>query len=425
MKDKRVILFFLVVNFFYFNQQAEAVNNDTIICIRLEANDCTFAENADYGFFIPETTSPMQGILLLQHGCGMGKLGITKPYDLQYQTFARKWNLAIVETALLGDCHIWQEPKSGSASALFRVLKQIGIQTGHPELETVPFLVWGHSGGGYWSLAMLRDYPERILAMVCYSAAWDPQWEYSAEATKVPLFLRHAGIDDGNSETRCPETAVNAFKNLRSMDAPVSIAYNEGQNHNFSYLRYMMIPFFESALKQRLPMDESMNLQDTDRDNRWLGDTLSLHLFKESEYTGDRSGMCLFLDEVTARNWQEFVSTGTVTDKTPPPAPFNVKVKAEDNTLVVTWETDVDIESGILNFNIYKDDRLIGRLPETGSYQTFDTNGDNTIPINVSEMEYTIGKITNKKSKISVQSVNHFNLQSAKTEVIYNILNKD
>lgn len=129
--------------------------------------------------------------------------------------------------------------------------------------------------------------------------------------------------------------------------------------------------------------------------------------------------MCLFPDETTARNWQEFVSTGTVIDTTPPPPPFDLRVGNEENSFVITWQADADIESGIMHFNIYQDDRLIGRLPEAGSYQTFDTNGDNTIPINVPKMKYIIGKPTKKQTKISVQSVNHFNLQSEKTEIIY------
>ncbi len=419
MKKERVILFLVIVNVFCISQQAKSVNNDTVITIRLDADDCTFANHADYGIFIPETSTLLQGILVLQHGCTMEQFGITRPYDIQYQAFAKKWKLAIVETALYGDCHIWKEPTSGSANALFKILKEVGIQTSHLELETAPFLLWGHSGGGYWSLAMLRDYPERILAVVCYSAAGDPQWDYSCKAAKIPLLLRHAGANDGTPEIRCPETAVNTFNKLRSMDAPASIAYNEGQNHNFSYLRYMMIPFFEAALKQRLPKDGSFGLRDIQRDKSWLGDTLSFAIFKESDYRGDKSRMCLFPDETTARNWQEFVSTGTVIDKTPPPAPFDLRVGSEDNALVVTWQADADIESGIMHFNIYEDDKLIDRLPETGSYQTFDTNGDNTTPINIPKMKFIIGKPIKKQTKISIQSINHFNLQSEKTEMIY------
>ncbi len=39
---------------------------------------------------------------ILSLGYGMEQFGITRPYDLQYQALAKKWNLAILETALHG-----------------------------------------------------------------------------------------------------------------------------------------------------------------------------------------------------------------------------------------------------------------------------------------------------------------------------------
>ena len=43
--------------------------NDTIFKIVLEGEDCPFAHHAEYGVYIPEGSSPLQGVLILQHGC--------------------------------------------------------------------------------------------------------------------------------------------------------------------------------------------------------------------------------------------------------------------------------------------------------------------------------------------------------------------
>lgn len=391
--------------------------NDTILKIVLDGENCLFADSAKYGVYLPEVSGPLQGVLILQHGCTMEQFGITKPYDLQYQAFAKKWKLAILETAIYGDCHIWNEPNSGSATAVFNVLEQIAIQTGHSELNAVPWLLWGHSAGGYWSLAMLRDYPERILAIVSYSAARDPQWDYKADAAKVPLLLRHAGADDGVPEILCWETASNTFNKLRGIGSPVIIAHNEGQNHNFSYLRYMAIPFYEATLKQRLPKDHSSDLMDLDPNHLWLGDTLSLAIYKKLDFIGDQSSMCVFPDELTARNWQEFVSTGTVVDKTLPPPPFNIRVERKETIVEITWEADADIESGISKFNIYINDVHVGTVPETGAFQSFDTNGDNTFPVVTPDMRLVINNTGNIK-KISIETVNHFNLASERATLV-------
>lgn len=400
-------------------EQLTKTYSDTIIRITLKGADCQFADHADYGVYIPTRSESLRGVLILQHGCGMEQFGITRPYDLQYQAFARKWKLAVIETALYGNCGTWRDPGSGTANALFKVLNEAGDKTGHPELNLVPWLLWGHSAGGYWTLAMLKAYPERIMAAVCYSAAWNPQWDYPAATAKIPVLMRHAGANDGDPSTLCWATAAHTFAKLRNMDGPVSIAYNAGQNHNFSYIRYMAIPFFEAVMKQRMPEGNTSNMRDIDRAQTWLGDTLSLQIYKESDYTDTKSGLCLLPDETTAKNWKEFVSTGTVTDKTPPPAPFNVKAKWNNNALEVTWEADADIESGILRFNIFNNGTLVGKLPETGGYQTFDTNGDNTLPVIVPEMKFRITGIENAHTTIGVQVVNHFNLTSERTEVVY------
>ncbi|MDR1155879.1 MAG: alpha/beta hydrolase [Bacteroidales bacterium] len=401
------------------------IKTDTIIRTTLSGADCPFADHADYGVYIPTRTDALRGVLILQHGCGMERFGITRPYDLQYQALAKKWKLAVVETALYGSCHVWRDPTAGTAAALLKVLSDAGEKTGHPELNAIPWLLFGHSGGGYWTLAMLKDCPERIMAAVCYSPAFDPSWNYPEAAAKIPMLTRHTGATDANANgILCWATSVHAFQKLRSMDAPVSIAHNTGgQHHNLSYLRYMAIPFYEAVMKQRMPEGNGTVMRDLNRRQTWLGDTLTLQLYREAEYTGDKSGLCVLPDEATARLWKEYVSTGTVTDRTPPPAPFNLKATRNSSSIMVRWEAEADIESGILRFEIFKDGSLVGKLPSSVVYQRFDTNGDNTVPPEVPEMKFEITGADNAGQIIAVRTVNHFSLASKKTEIRLTVKN--
>lgn len=383
-----------------------------VLRIRLGHGDlCSFADSADYGVFIPGGDEPLNGVLVLQHGCGMERFGITRPYDLQYQAFARKWRLAVVETALYGNCYVWGNPESGSADALFHVLEEVGDSTGHPGLSSAPLLLFGHSGGGYWTLGMLRDYPGRILAAVCYSAAWDPRWDYPAEAADVPVLMRHAGADDAPT-ARCEQTAENTFRKLREMDGPAVIAYNEGQNHNYSYLRYMAIPFYEAALKHRLPVGKGGDLRPVGRGEAWLGEPDSFGIFPEKGFEGDKSGLCLFPDEQTARIWQEYVKTGLVTDKTPPEAPYDIRVVRGESTSTISWKAGADIESGIGCFKVYVNGEPVGRVPEEGEYQSFDLNGDNTYPVEPIGMSLTVDGALGKDDIVEVENINRFGLAS-------------
>src|SRR3989304_9493741 len=62
----------------------------TIFQITLNGESYPF-DHADYGVYIPKVET-VRGVLVLQHGCGMEQFGITRPYDIQYQSFAKKWH---------------------------------------------------------------------------------------------------------------------------------------------------------------------------------------------------------------------------------------------------------------------------------------------------------------------------------------------
>ena len=420
---KRLFLFFLPVLLLAGNAVTAAgagAAADSVFRLTLTGADCPFADFAEYGVWVPGGRKPLRGVLVLQHGCTMEQFGITKPYDLQYRAFARKWRLAILETALHGNCRIWGDPSSGSAAALMRVLAEVGTATDRPELSTVPWLLWGHSGGGYWTLAMLREYPERILAAVCYSAAWDPQWEYPAQTARIPVLLRHAGPKDAPF-ARCLETALQAFGQLRALDAPASIVYNHGENHNLSHLREAMVPFFESAMRARLPRRPGGPMRDVRPADTWLGDTSTLEIFPERRFAGDKAALCRFPDEAAARVWKEYAVTNEVADKTPPAAPHALEAVFRGDSLLVRWKAEADPESGIDHFNLYLGDAAPVRFPSEGPYQTYDRNGDNTRPPFPPAMEMCVplpAGAGGKRLRVGVETVNASGLVSARRGVV-------
>jgi hypothetical protein len=61
----------------------------------------------------------------------------------------------------------------------------------------------------------------------------------------------------------------------------------------------------------------------------------------------------------------EYVKTGSTSDVTPPPAPFNVKVsnKGAQGT-EITWNAEADFESGIRNFIVMRDGKELAKVPE-------------------------------------------------------------
>ncbi len=377
-------------------------------------------DSARYSIFIPHEVERIRGVFVHQHGCTMEGRGESTAYDIQYRAFAKKWGLAVVGPDLYsasGNCFNWRDPESGSAAALIRALDEVGDASGHPELSTAPWLLWGHSGGGYWALGMLRDYPERTIAVFGYSPAFDPQWDYPAAALKVPVMMRHAGKD---GDECCWMTSINTFGKLRQDGGYASIAYTPGQNHNYSFVRYMAIPFYEAVMTQRFPEGNSSGLHDMDASEAWLGDTVSLDTFRASEFTGRTDAMCWFPDRTVAEKWKEYVTTGTVADITPPTSPYDLRLTVKNNRMIeLVWKADADIESGIMRFDIFQDDRLIARFPASGDYQRFDTNGDDAFPVSTLpplKMELSGIVADDEGLSISISTVNHFSLSSPRVE---------
>ena len=396
--------------------QAATPARDTVFTIAIEGEDCTFADHAEYGIYVPSTAGRIRGLMVFQHGCSQEEFGLSRHCDVQYQAFARKWDLAIVESTIYGLCDYWAYPENGSYKTLMLALTKAGAITNHEELAQAPMLLWGHSGGGLWVLAMLRQHPERIISAVCYSAAWDPDWDYLPEAYEVPMILRHAGPGEGADNI--PATARHTFAKMRAGGAPASIAYTRGQNHNHSYIRSITIPLWEASLKQRLAADGS--LQPLDAQKTWLGDTITYEIYREADYQGDKTALCRLPDRESAEAWSEYASRGIVTDKTPPAAPFNLKATPEGNRLRLTWKADADIESGIGCFQIYVNDEQIGRVPEQGNYQDFDRNGDQARPVTPPAMEYLL-PLPASTATIAIETVNRDGLTSSKAEIVYKL----
>lgn len=394
-------------------------DNGTIYVLIQKQSDYKI-DSALYAVFIPDSIPVIRGVFIHQHGCTMEGRGMATAFDIQYQAFAKKWQLAIVGPDLYAknNCHDWKDPKSGSAAALLATLNEISVLARQPTIKDAPWLLWGHSGGGYWAQAMMVAYPERVLALFSYSPGLDADFNYPEAALKIPVMIRYAGAE---GDACCWQTAVRTFRQLREKSGYAGIAYTRYQHHNYSYVRYMAIPFFEAVMQQRLPENPKAGykaMKPMDASRAWIGDTSRLNIFPYGMYTGQKNAAAWLPDSATAVKWREYVVTGTVVDRTPPPAPYNLRLSRRHNMVVeLKWKADADVESGISHFNIYKDGVLIGRFPSSGVYQGFDTNGDDAYPLLLPELQTDITLPWNDKGKIEISTVNHFGLESLKIHV--------
>lgn len=343
-----------------------------------------------YTLWIPDGVKTIRGVIVHQHGAGTtaAGAGATSAYDLHWQALARKW-----DCALLGPCYhvlnegtqigpgeaeLWYDPRRGSDKVFRNALVALGEKSGHAEIGVVPWCLWGHSGGAQWASTMVVLHPDRVVGAWIRSGgitkfhSRHPEWPdhtVTDAVYSVPMMTNSGIAEKGHPTFRGSWIGATAtFEEYRPHGAPVGIAPDPVSTHWCGDSRYVAIPFFDACLAMRLPDKGTTShaLKPVDMSSAWLADEFDSVAVPAAQYKGDASKAVWLPNEAVAKAWMEYVKTGTVSDFTPPPAPFNVKVTKGPDGNEITWEAEADFESGIGGFIVLRDGHGITTLsPKT------------------------------------------------------------
>ncbi len=334
-----------------------------------------------YTLWLPDGVEKLRGIIVHQHGCGSGacKGGATAAYDLHWQALAKKWDCALLGPSFQQEdkqnCRLWCDPRNGSGKTFLKALGDLAVKAKHPEVESVPWCLWGHSGGGFWASLMQTAHPERIVAIWFRSGTAFATWEKGDIAKPdipelaytIPMMLNPGAKENGHKNFNGAWTGSLAmFKAYRAKGAPVGLAPDPRTAHECGDSRYLAIPFFDACLAMRLPDKNSKDqkLKPIDMKARWLAEPLSEKAEPAASFTGKREEAVWLPNERVARAWMEYVKTGAVSDTTAPPRAFAVKASAKDEGVEITWDAAPDFESGIRAFVIERDGKELAQVPE-------------------------------------------------------------
>jgi hypothetical protein len=335
-----------------------------------------------YTMWVPDSVTRLRGVIVHQHGCGSGacKGGETAAYDLHWQALAKKWDCALLGPSYQQDdkqnCRLWCDPRNGSAKTFLKALGELASKAKHPELESVPWCLWGHSGGGFWASLMQTAYPERIVAIWFRSgtayAAWEKgdiaKPEIPPAAYAIPMMCNPGAKEKGDKRFDGAWTGSLAmFKAYRAKGAPIGFAPDYRTAHECGDSRYLAIPFFDASLAMRLPDkgNKDQKLKLVDLKASWLAPLLGDKAEASSSYAGKVDEAVWLPNEQVAKAWAEYVKSGSVSDSTPAPAPFGLKVTVQpDKTVEITWDAEADFESGMQAFVIQRDGKDLVQVPE-------------------------------------------------------------
>lgn len=345
-----------------------------------------------YTVWLPPEVKTLRGVIVHQHGCGTGACqgGATAAYDLHWQELARRYDCALLGPSYgqeeKQNCRLWCDPRNGSDKTFLNALTDLARESKHPELATVPWCLWGHSGGGFWASLMMTLHPERTVAVWCRSGTAFIPWEKGEIAKpnltpavyEIPVMC-NPGLKERDDKRFAGawNGCLEMFRAYRKEGAPIGFAPDPRTGHECGDCRYLAIPWFAACLELRLPEKESpvkegtvQKLRPIDQAQSWLAKEQGDAASPASKYPGQLMDAVWLPNEAVAQTWQQYVKSGEPLDKTPPPAPTKLQLtiaepSAAERTLV--WESAVDFESGLAGFVILYDGKEIAQLPEKPS----------------------------------------------------------
>jgi len=387
--------------------------------------------------WIPPGVKMLRGLIVHQHGCGEGscKSGQTGAFDLHWQALAKKHDCALmgpcVEQPDKANCQLWCDPRNGSDVSFQRSLTELGALSSHPELATVPWALWGHSGGGHWAGGMTLLHPDRVAAAWLRSGV--PQvtstggqltpYVISDATRQVPVMCNlgvNEGVIDKTSRFAGVWPGVEAyFLATRAKGGLVGLSVDPLSSHDVGNQRYLAIPWFDACLTARLPAKAGDPLRPMSQEESYIAPLLPAEPkvalpVAAVKFTGDLEKSVWLPNEAVAIAWTQYVTDAVVGDTTPPPAPTNLSVTGN----VLTWSAEADLESGLASFIIERDGEVLAHVPEHAKnpfgrpiFQNLSYSDTPTQPL--VEMRFTDTKAeTGKTYQYKVVAVNTLGLKS-------------
>ena len=332
-----------------------------------------------YTIWIPPNVKTLRGVIVHQHGCGEGAChaGETAAFDLHWQALAIKHQCALLGPSYQQpekeSCELWCDPRYGSGKKFLQALDDLAKQSGHPEITTVPWALWGHSGGAKWVGTMLMLHPDRTAAVFLRSGlpAITPGKESKLPALEIPKAAYSVPIMC-NLGTREGVTVKDQrfgglwdrvrpfFLEMRSHGALIGVTADPNSSHDCGNSRYIAIPWFDSILTARLPEKSGDALKAMPTQDAWLVTLLDPSPSPASKYVGDLKSSIWLPNATIANIYREYVTIGDVKDQTPPPAPTDLKISDAGE---LSWNAMADLESGLAGFVVERDGKTIAELP--------------------------------------------------------------
>lgn len=299
-------------------------------------------QHAEFSFWVADASKPVKAVIIHQHGCTNASPDKHPPItsDWHWRALARKHDAALLVPMyqVAKGCDEWNDPDSGSESALFAALEDFAQRSKRPELKVAPWVLWGHSGGSSWSAQMIVRHPQRVLAASfrggCHKQFGVPEFraKFGPIARNLPLLLvwglRESTPPSSHFVSWIPMNTM--YRELREQGGKVCRVIDPRSEHGCDNSRLMSINFFDAVLS-----GEAETPASNDASVPWMP------------------------NDTFAKLWHEFSAKGTLTStQAPTQAPdLNVERQA-DGRVKLSWRIVPDLTGGFRAVRIHRDGLL-------------------------------------------------------------------
>lgn len=287
-------------------------------------------DKAEFRLWLPDGAGPLEALVILVPGSnGEGRTMVDNPF---WQAFAVKHRLGLV------GCHLTDKPhdqpfieeyvdvSKGSGQAFLDSLVALGAKAGHPEIGTLPLMLWGMSAGGEFDYEFAVWKPERVIAFIVnkgniYYTALAPS------ATRQIPALWFTGEKDLDFRVR---TVTGIFAVNRRAGALWALTEEPGIGHAVGRSQELGAMLFEDVLPMRLPV-RGEPLQPISAKSGYLGD-LATRVYAPVGPEGPPNHLTAWLPtERMGKAWQAVVS-GKPFDELGPVSPGSMNTSVRRPT---------------------------------------------------------------------------------------------
>ncbi len=230
----------------------QAANGQTYDTVQPPGNNF---DQAQFRLWVPEGLQHVKAILVLVPGSnGDGRDQVETPL---WQSLAEEQGLALIGLYMTDKMHDdmfiehYVDVGNGSGDSFLAAIDELAELSGHSEIASAPFLLWGMSAGGEFNYEFALWRPDRVAGFVVNKGGIYYSALASGDARKVPgLFF--TGTDDLAFRN---DIIRGIFSINRRAHALWALIEQDGVAHEVAGSDLIAAQFYRDVLEKRLAGD--------------------------------------------------------------------------------------------------------------------------------------------------------------------------